>query len=59
MDIKQTKGVKCFIRMSARMIGKLGMIVKEGYLLLKNKGFLNGEKGNWSLMELGKQVGVI
>lgn len=41
------------------MIEKLGMIVKEVYLPLKNKGFLDGEKGNWSLMELGKQVGVM
>lgn len=46
------------MRMSAGMIGKkLGMTVKEVYLLLKVKGFLDGEEGNWSLTELGKQVG--
>ncbi len=46
------------MRMSARMIGKkLGMTVKEVYMLLKDKGFLDGEEGNWSLTELGKKVG--
>lgn len=46
------------MRMSARMIGKeLGMPVKDVYVLLKEKGFLDGEQGNWSLTDLGKKVG--
>ncbi|WP_139342999.1 hypothetical protein [Fictibacillus arsenicus] len=58
INIKEKKGGKYFMRMSARMIGeKLGMTVKEVYLLVKDKDFLDGEEGNWSLTELGRQVG--
>lgn len=46
------------MRKSATMIAKeLGMKTKDVYSLLKELGFLDGEKGNWSLTELGKQVG--
>lgn len=44
--------------MSARIIEKNWERQLKKYICsLKEKGFLNGEEGNWSLMELGRQVG--
>ncbi|MDM5334970.1 hypothetical protein QUF56_17375 [Ureibacillus composti] len=46
------------MRKSARMIAKeLGLKTEDVYSILKELGFLVGEKGNWFLTELGKQAG--
>jgi len=46
------------MRYSARMIGrKLGKSTKEVYSILKDMGYLDGNPGNWSLTELGKESG--